>query len=51
MSTLGWVSVVLEKVEKFTNSYLQSLFQAIKSLVVNEKQTPKQFHALETQIM
>lgn len=31
MSTLGWVSVVLEKVEKFTNSYLQYLSQVIKS--------------------
>lgn len=31
MSTLGWVSGVLEKVEKFTNSYLQYLSQVIKS--------------------
>lgn len=31
MPTLGWLSVILEKMEKFTNLYLQYLSQVIKS--------------------
>lgn len=54
-STLGWVSVVLEKVEKCSpilpcNIYLR-LLNHIRELVVDEKQNPKQFHALEAQII